>query len=95
MPCVESRADLKQRTSIPLKIASSLCLQTDQAYQTLYKILLNDQFTSEDVRTLRRSLCPSSMDGSSEYVHTPPTYEDSSRVRSAYNYVFHRKQEMW
>ncbi|GAB5590362.1 hypothetical protein Unana1_05262 [Umbelopsis nana] len=87
----ETRIMLKQRTSIPVKVTAELCFRRDQKsddpYVVLYRIL-SDQFTKDDVNTMRRTLCQSSFEVSS-WQGTESNKHD--RLASAYSYVFKRR----
>ncbi|KAI8584004.1 hypothetical protein K450DRAFT_221042 [Umbelopsis ramanniana AG] len=86
----ETRILLKQRTSIPVKLTTELCFRRDQKsddpYVILYRILSN-QFTKEDVNSMRRSLCQSSFEVSS-WQESPNNHD---RLASAYSFVFKRR----
>ncbi|KAI8890921.1 hypothetical protein K501DRAFT_328094 [Backusella circina FSU 941] len=67
----DSRLALKKRVSLPINLSESLCLiefengkHDNTAYQALYDVLYDNNFTTKQTQALRKRLCGSSTQGS-------------------------------
>ncbi|KAI8385054.1 uncharacterized protein BYT42DRAFT_564518 [Radiomyces spectabilis] len=87
----ESRIDIKQRTSLPLRISAPLCIKgsfNSEGYKALYQIL-KDGANANDIEALRLDLCMSNLGVVSDNIERSQLDGfNQGLLASAYEYMF-------